>query len=285
MKKRIINLIIIADKKCSTSKIYLHYLKKNNFYFDQLWLIDFSYKENKKNKNKIFCKFRFIYDYYIKSRFKTCFDYLDLQFIKFCEALQKEANFDTLNLNNIDLKNICRRIRYFNLKDYSDPFLTYLLKKNTKNAFLYTNGGIVPKDVININNLKIIHIHPGIVPEFRGSDCLLWSAIKIGKIGASCFYMNENIDEGDLISSRLFKIPSLPSLIKEIDSKEEKNAYLALLYSIDPHYRAKLLIEILNKFESCNLKNLPTKSQKKSSVFPYLQMHPKIREIAMRKFF
>ena len=64
-----------------------------------------------------------------------------------------------------------------------------------------------------IKKIKILHIHPGVVPKFKGSDCLLWSGLKSGHFGASCFYMNYKIDEGDLISTKKFKIENF--LFKE----------------------------------------------------------------------
>jgi methionyl-tRNA formyltransferase len=75
---------------------------------------------------------------------------------------------------------------------------------------LYTSGGRVPGDLLSTSPSRMIHIHPGVVPYVRGSDCLFWSVLTRGRPGMSCFYMNAGIDTGDIIHTREFDAPSYP---------------------------------------------------------------------------
>ena len=152
-------------------------------------------------------------------------------------------------------------------------------------AFLYTNGGRVPASLLGRPEIRVLHIHPGIVPDLRGSDCLLWSAVVRGQLGVSCFYMSSGIDEGALIGQREFALPQLPALAPLLEGGEEPIAYRALLYAVDPHLRAQLLVDVLHMHEGVDLRCLPACEQVPASRPAYLWMHPRLRLQVMKELF
>ena len=97
--------------------------------------------------------------------------------------------------------------------------------------------------------------------------------------------MNYKIDEGELISTKKFKIEKVSCLKKPLDNNEDELVYRAIMYSYDPHLRASLLIDTIKNNEKHDLKKLPCKSQDNSESFPYLWMHKEIRGKTLRKLF
>jgi hypothetical protein len=95
----------------------------------------------------------------------------------------------------------------------NDPELVDYLKNNIKEKYIiYSGGGILRDEVLSINK-KFIHVHPGVVPEVKGADCLLWSALVYNEIGMSSFFMNKGIDTGDIIKTKAYSVPKF-NLIK-----------------------------------------------------------------------
>lgn len=64
--------------------------------------------------------------------------------------------------------------------------------------YLITGSGILSADCVN--NKKIINCHPGIIPAVRGLDAFKWSIFDMQPIGNTLYYINENIDSGEIIS-------------------------------------------------------------------------------------
>ena len=130
----------------------------------------------------------------------------------------------------------------------------------------------------------MLHVHPGRVPEMRGSDCLLWSAAIRQKLEFSCFFMSPGIDEGDIIRIKEYKIPKIKNLESLTLEYGDEVIYRALLYCIDPHYRADLLSDILVENSSKTWRDLERQKQVETSDYPYLWIHPDLRRQLINKF-
>jgi hypothetical protein len=156
---------------------------------------------------------------------------------------------------------------------FYDARLTEILAEQTRKIFLYTCGGLVRSSLIEINDAKFIHIHPGLVPDVKGSDGFWWSLLLNGKAGASCFYMNEGIDTGALILAKEYKLPEM-SLAGEF-SREV--IYKGALIAIDPHIRAKLLLDVVVKHGD-QIGCVEALAQDAAAGDYYFHMHPKLKD-------
>ena len=114
---------------------------------------------------------------------------------------------------------------------------------------------------------------------------MLWSAAVRRELGVSCFYMSTGIDEGALIGQREFPLPRLPALAPLLKNGEEPMAYRALLYAVDPHMRAQLLVDVLRAYSGADLRRLPAREQSHASRLAYLWMHPRLRLKVMKESF
>jgi hypothetical protein len=97
--------------------------------------------------------------------------------------------------------------------------------------------------------------------------------------------MSPGIDEGEVIGQREFDLPRLPSLAPLLTPQNEDTAYRALLFAVDPHFRAQLLADVLRAHPGADLRRLPTRAQPPASRPAYLWMHPRLRLRAMREAF
>lgn len=144
-------------------------------------------------------------------------------------------------------KTIFQNSNYIFCKSYADDLLIDYLNSSEDESFLYSGGGIIPDTFFKNFTKKVLHIHPGYLPETRGADCLLWTYLNENQIGHSLFEMNSQIDEGDILfrKKRPFKARS------KSNSKQNFNLLYNLLFStLEPALRAEVLIEYLASKDS-----------------------------------
>lgn len=274
---RSINLIVIGDRACGTTRTYLTYLKSKGLIPSELWLVDFIPAPR---LTVLLGELPFgsqIGNIFHRSVKKSTPVYSSL-FLKTCEQLQKAVPIPIDYHSDFSYEMFAGKVIELTVEDYNDKYLHKKIFENRENAFLYTNGGIVPANILEKEDLRIFHIHPGIVPEMRGSDCFYWSLLNKGRPGASCFYMSPAIDEGDIIGQLEFTMPKLAFLESICTEENEDEVYRAIAFSFDPHLRAMLFSNIIEQAGDTDLRYLPTHKQKsKEQYHAHLWMHKKIR--------
>lgn len=165
-----------------------------------------------------------------------------------------------------------QRVYASNLRD---PYLIKILQSQPSRTFLFTGGGIVGPALLQIPETRFLHIHPGVVPDIKGSDGLFWSILVRGRPGASCFYMNAGIDTGDIIATREFELRRFEI---DINLYGYDTLYGAFLNFYDPFLRSELLLDVLTGAgETMSLNRLPAATQDPDAGRTYFFMHPKLR--------
>lgn len=276
-----INLTVIGDRACSTTRTYLHYLRKAGLRPRRLWLVDFRAAPKwVATAGRLLGQHRVnwlrAFEDSPRAIYKT-------EFMELCSALQRAADLDEIDLfSDIESHVFAEEVSRLTVADYEDRALQEKIFSHDEAAFLYTNGGIVPPCVLHRGGVRILHIHPGIVPHVRGSDCLLWSCLDRRRVGVSCFYMSPGIDEGDLLGQKEFALPDLSPLGPFLTPEREDTAYRALLFAIDPHYRAQLLVDVINASAEGDLRACSAVRQQPANRPAYLWMHPSLRLQAMK---
>lgn len=279
-----INLTVIGDRACSTTRTYLTYLRSAGFLPRRLWLIDFV------KPTPTFVWLRTLIgerlaEFWRRGRTPLTQE-PDADYRALCLQLQREAGFDPIDHFGFwQPQEFASKVEQFSAADFHDPVLQRRLLNMPDAAFLYTNGGIVPASLLDKPGVRVVHIHPGIVPDVRGSDCLLWSAQVRRRVGVSCFYMSPGIDEGPLIGQLEVDLPHLPSMAELLSAGREPELYRALLFAVDPHFRAHLLVEMLKRYSGADLRRLPIVTQAPASRPAYLWMHQRLRARVMKDAF
>ena len=199
------------------------------------------------------------------------------------DVLEKELCFNKnvqIEANNLlDLSKYSDCIEQLMVTSLSDESLIDVLINEGESAVLYTGGGIVPPSMIDIANIKLLHIHPGFLPDIRGADCALWSTLLTEHASASCFYMDSGVDTGDIILNKWLPLLRFP-LERSLDFEM---AYRLIYSFIDPWLRSYVLREVL-KNNDCFF-NIKGKKQKEEGGVTFHFMHPYLKKFAIERTF
>ena len=141
----------------------------------------------------------------------------------------------------------------------------HLLRDLNYDYLLYSGygGQIVGKSVLEISG-KIIHIHAGYLPKYRGSTTIFYSLLKERKVGVSAFLLTEKLDEGPILLKREYEIGGEP---------------FKLTQDFDDMMRAKLLFELI-----AGLKNnevFPKPRFQQGASLSYYVIHPLLKHLSI----
>lgn len=154
-------------------------------------------------------------------------------------------------------------------RDVNSPELRAEMRDRPENYFIFSGGGIIKPPLLSTGR-RLIHIHPGILPTYRGSTCYYYSMLKEGNAGASAFFMEAGLDSGETIAMKSFEVPQV----------EERDWYFYdLLY--DPWIRAEVLRDILGEYVDKG--GFSSKPQNPSVGELYFIIHPVLKNIAIER--
>lgn len=148
----------------------------------------------------------------------------------------------------------------------NDPAVVSTLAQLNSKYIVFGGGGILRKEILAIGK-KLIHVHPGFIPNVRGSMAIEWSILLEGRCAASAFFMVEGIDEGAIIARRHFDAPPL------------ENNNIPALYS--SHIRSELLVEIVKRYAETG--EFSSEPQDVQAGQTFYKMHPALSEIAFSR--
>ena len=120
-----------------------------------------------------------------------------------------------------------------------------LLKEYNINFGIIAGARILTHNVLKLVPKGILNLHPGLLPDIRGLDSILWSIEKDYPLGVTAHLINEQIDSGVILNKEKININIDDNLV----SLYEK-VYQLQLY---------LLPRILNLFFTSNYSMLEVK--------------------------
>lgn len=110
-----------------------------------------------------------------------------------------------------------------------------------------------------------IHVHPGRLPEYRGSTPMYYTLLAGASLTATAILMNPVIDQGEVLWEREFPPP------------EDKQVFDL---SFDPWMRAMVLVDVMRHLaESSELPNARTQTESASTT--YYVIHPVLKHLAL----
>jgi len=245
------NVAILATDS-SAAKAYITSLHRHGFTVGRVLYLNRDVKKSAKNRISSFGKMIFskIFLQNILNRIryqfrsKTTLPAAEKNVIRELNSYLRENNIFSTDLTQ-PTKHILDNINWsyyeINVININDNNLITFLEFNVEEKYLiFTGGGILRNKILSLDK-RFIHIHPGIVPKVKGSDCFLWSVLLYKSIGMSGFFMNEGIDTGDIIIQEEYPLPNFKMELSLISSSGLKNI---LINYCDPHYRAETLIRM-----------------------------------------
>lgn len=147
----------------------------------------------------------------------------------------------------------------------NDPQIPPVLEAMKQSYIVYAGfgGQILKKQILSVGK-KLLHIHPGIVPSYKGSTTLYFSLLNEKSCGATAIFLEEKIDTGPIIAMRKFEIPTN---VPDMD------------HIFDPFIRASLLVDVLKSYKKTGI--FPEDEQDPLAGETYYIIHPVLKHIAM----
>ena len=141
----------------------------------------------------------------------------------------------------------------------NDEILNNIKKLNPDIICVVAYGKIIPKEILDLPKFGCINVHPSLLPKYRGA-APIQSAIINGdeKTGVTTMYLNEKMDEGDML------------LKKEVKIGEDET--LGEVWDKLSTVGANLLVKTIEKIEDGTIKRIPqdSKGQEKPTYAPML---------------
>ena len=178
-----------------------------------------------------------------------------------------EANFtfDTSLLQLIENFNIPYKILENN--DINDPSVVSEIQRLEEKVLIYSGfGGILLRKPLFDTGKKFLHAHGGFLPDYKGSTTNYFSLLDDDSLGASTLFLNEQIDSGEVLHRKKFKL--------EKGRKEIDHVY-------DSAARCKVLVETLKNYESYGNWKIGEGSIDNSVGDTYFIIHPLLKHLAI----
>ena len=170
----------------------------------------------------------------------------------------KNNNYYTLLKNKFFFPKVRKKI--FFRKKISKNICNFILKNKYKYIIFSSYSDDIIKDKVLLKKKKVIHFHPGKLPNYKGSTVLYYALLNENQIYCSTIIMNSKIDGGKILLIKKYK---KPKKIFDIDDK------------YDAKIRSKNLIETLKQKKIKKIVNIPSNH--------YYIIHPVLRSLVFKK--
>lgn len=126
-------------------------------------------------------------------------------------------------------------------------------------------GGQILKRHLFETGKQFIHVHAGILPQFRGSTTVYYSMLKERTCGATAIFLSPGIDEGNIITMERFPMPK---------------AGISIDYIYEPYTRACVLLKAMKEYMESGLFGNVKQSGANANI--YYIIHPVLKHIALK---
>lgn len=152
-------------------------------------------------------------------------------------------------------------------KDVNSEAVAEALGAASELYIIYSGyGGYILKPYLFQMGKRFLHVHAGILPQYRGSTTAYYSILREGYIGASAIFLEEKLDAGSIICEDKFPLP--PSDVN-ID------------YIYEPYVRSQVLVQALRQYKEQGAFAVCQQPQKEAET--YYIIHPVLKHLAMLK--
>lgn len=131
-------------------------------------------------------------------------------------------------------------IDYF-VMPHDSKELINLAKARDINFAVITGARVLKSEIIKAFPLGILNFHPGLIPEARGLDAMLWSIYKDVPLGVTAHLIDEKVDAGLIISKEIIKIykdDSIFDLSERLYEKQINMLVPAIFLALEKKYIA-----------------------------------------------
>jgi methionyl-tRNA formyltransferase len=126
-------------------------------------------------------------------------------------------------------------------------------------------AGTLVKAPLFATGKTFLHVHPGKLPQYRGSTVMYYSLLAEEKIWVSALVLDPQIDQGPVVDVMEAEVPADRSLIDQI---------------YDPVIRARLLVRVLSRYRDSG--RLTSMARPIEEGRTYFVIHPVLKHIAIQ---
>ena len=123
----------------------------------------------------------------------------------------------------------------------NDKIVEETLKKHDEKLVVFTGGGIIRKNILDVAGDGIINCHMGILPKYKGMDLPEWCVLEncLDELGITLHFMDKGIDTGHIL--KMVKIP-LGDIdnMKTLRNKFEPVMVNAMVETVDEYLKGKI---------------------------------------------
>ncbi len=116
----------------------------------------------------------------------------------------------SINSDYQDIAPICtsNKIPFIYSKNINDEdTVNWINKLNPDIIFCFGWSRLISKKVLLIPPMGVVGYHPSVLPENRGRHPIIWTlALGLSEIGSTFFFMQEEADNGDILSQKKIKV-------------------------------------------------------------------------------
>ena len=172
-------------------------------------------------------------------------------------------NADEPLLYTLRLYNIPYKVIYTN--NVNEAIVIDAIKVMEHQYIIYSGfaGQILRGELFKIGK-KYLHVHPGLLPSYRGSTTIYYSLLSEGICGATAIFLDEGIDTGNVLMSKTFAVP---------------RGNVNLDYVFDPYIRAEMLVNLLRDFVATG--EFVAREQELDLGDVFYIIHPVLKHIAI----
>jgi methionyl-tRNA formyltransferase len=158
------------------------------------------------------------------------------------------------------------QIPLLTVKDHNEKKAEEALKSVAPDAIIFTGGGLIRKNILDIPKIGVVNCHSGILPEYRGMDVVEWPILtdpRSLKMGLTLHLMEKGVDTG-------------PILLQRTIEPKAGDSFSSYRTRLEP-----AMVDImLEGIRGLRDKIVAYRLQEKTSGKQYFVMHPRIKKAA-----
>jgi methionyl-tRNA formyltransferase len=150
--------------------------------------------------------------------------------------------------------------------DHNHPGAIALLQRLEPDLVLFTGGGLIRQEVLDLAGRGVLNCHSGILPRYRGMDVVEWPLLEAEgepEIGLTTHLMERSVDTG-------------PILLQHREQLRSGDTFEAIRRRLEPRM-PELVLETVRGLRDGVLIPQP---QALDAGRQYFVMHPRLREAA-----
>jgi methionyl-tRNA formyltransferase len=154
--------------------------------------------------------------------------------------------------------------------DHNHPGVTALLRSRMPQLTVFTGGGLIRQQVLDLAGAGVLNCHSGLLPAYRGMDVVEWPVLvepgAAPQIGLTTHWMDRGVDTG-------------PILLRHQETLREGDTFETIRRRLEPRMPV-LMLETLRGLRDDTLRPQP---QTAEAGRQYFVMHPRFHAAAERK--